>query len=183
MGLIAAAAGVAFGLALIFLATFFVTRNDRFDRVAEWSFVAFSLLAIPTIVTVAGRLPNGGLAAQVATVVGVASAAVIGVGELGSTLKLIDFRRVAPLLTLAFMGFLAWIGLTSVLIITGCGFPAGLGWLGIVTIVLGIAIVGWIIREPGVVSGDREPSRAQMTAFFIPMIGIVGWMVWLGLSL
>ena len=44
MGLIAAAAGVAFGLALIFLATFLATKDDRFDRVAEWSFVAFALV-------------------------------------------------------------------------------------------------------------------------------------------
>ena len=183
MGLIAVLAGIAFGLALTLLTAFFATKDARFDRVAEWSFVAFAALAIPTIVTVAGRLPNGGPAAQVGTVVGVASVAVIGLGELGSTLRLIDFRRVAPLITVAFLGFLAWIGLTSALVISGGGLPANLGWLGLGTIVLGMTIVGWIVREPGVLRGDREPGRGQMAAFFVPMIGIVAWMAWLGLSL
>jgi hypothetical protein len=68
-------------------------------------------------------------------------------------------------------------------VITNGGFPTNLGWLGISTIVLGMAIVGWTIREPGVLRGEREPGQVQLTAFFVPMIGVVAWMAWLGLSL
>ncbi len=49
MGWTAAAAGVAFGGALALLATFFATKNERFDRVAEWLFVVFAVLAIPSM--------------------------------------------------------------------------------------------------------------------------------------
>ncbi len=168
---------------MVFLATFFATKNQRFDRVAEWSFVAFALLAIPTIVTIGGRVPNGGPALPVATVVGIVGVTAVGLGELGSTLKLVDFRRIAPLVTLGFLAFLAWIGIASVLVVSGGGLPVNLGWLGIGSIVLGVAIVAWIVREPGVMTGQREPGRTEMVAFFVPMVGVVAWMVWLGLSL
>lgn len=186
MGWMAGAAGLAFGLALLLLATFFATRNerlDRLDRLAEWSFVAFALLAIPTILAVAGRLSDGGLAVRMVTIVGLVGVAVVGLGELGSSLGLIDFRRIAPPVSAGFLGYLVWIGLASVLAITGGGLPAGLGWLGVVTIALGIGIMGWVLREPGVMRGEREPGRSQMIAFFVPMTGIVAGMVWLGLLL
>src|SRR3990172_12024022 len=96
MGWLAGAAGGLFGLALALLAAFFVTKNKSFDRLAEWSFVAFAVLAIPTMLTVSDRLANGGVVTQVATLVGIAGVAVVGLGELGSTLRLIDFQRVAP---------------------------------------------------------------------------------------
>lgn len=180
MGWMSIAAGIAFGLALVLLATFFVTKDARFDRLAEWSFVVFAVLAIPTIWAAGGRLAEGGLVSWAAALIGIASVALIGLGELGSTLGVIDFRRIAPLVSVAFFGFLVWIGIASLLAITAGGLPAQLGWLGIVTIVLGILIVGWILRTPGVMRGERDPKPTQMVAFFVPMIGIVAWMIWLG---
>jgi hypothetical protein len=184
MGWLAVAAGVLFGAALAMLSAFFVTKNERFDRIAEWCFVLFALCAIPTILSIANLFPDAGLAISVATVVGLVSVTIVGLAELGTTLSLVDFRRIAPIVTVAFLGFLVWIGLISVLIVAqGGGLPAGLGWLGIVAIVLGIAIVAWITRQPGVIGGEREPGRGPMLAFVVPMAGIVGWLVLLGLSL
>ncbi len=183
VGWLAVAAGLAFGLALIMLMAFFVTRVERFDRLAEWSFVVFALCAIPTIVAVPDRLSGSGPLTTIATAIGVASVATVGLGELGSALRLVDFRRVAPLMTIGFVGFLLWIGVVSVIAIAGDGLPAGLGWLGLAAIVLGIATVAWIVRLPGVMRGEREPPQWAMIVFFVPMIGIVTWMVWLGLSL
>jgi hypothetical protein len=183
MGWIAAVAGLAFGCALAFLAAFFATKDERYDRVAEWSFVVFGAAAIPTILAVAGRLSAGGVAIQAATAVGLAGAAATGLGELGLTLRLLDFRRISPLMTVAFLAVLAWIGAASVLILTGGGLPSNLGWLGVVSIVAGVAMVAWIAREPGVMTGQREPGRTKMLVFFVPMIGLVAWMVWLGASL
>ncbi len=71
----------------------------------------------------------------------------------------------------------------SALTVLRGGFPTLLGWLGLASILFGVAVIGWIAREPGVLSGEREPARAPMTAFFVPLVGIVLWMVWLGLSL
>jgi hypothetical protein len=183
MGLISGAAGVAFGAALILLATFFATKNERFDRVAEWLFVAFAALAIPTMVAVAGRLSSEGPAVGVVSAVGIIGVALLGLGELGSSLKLVDFRRIAGAMTIGFLAFLAWIGAVSILAITGGGLPAELGWFGIGTVAVGIAIVLWIVREPGVITGEREPGRTQMTVLFVPMAGIVAWMAWLGTNL
>lgn len=183
MGWMAGAAGLAFGAALVLLASFFATKNERFDRAAEWLFVAFAVLAIPIMVTTAGRLSSEGLTVGVITVVGIVGVAVLGLGELGTTLKLLDFRRIAPAMTIGFLAFLAWIGAVSILTITGGGLPAELGWFGLGTIAVGIAIVLWIIRVPGVMTGAREPDARQMTVFFVPMAGIVAWMVWLGVNL
>jgi len=187
MGWIAAGAGLTFGLALVMLATFFRTQNERFDRVAEWSFVLFGILATPTILAVSGKL--GSLGPEpvgiALTIIGVAGVLITGLGELGLVLKLVAFRRISALLTVAFLGFLVWIGGVSVATVTASSpaLPVNLGWLGIVSIVLGVAIIAWIVRVPGVITGDREPGQAAMAAFFVPMAGIVGWMIWLGLSL
>ena len=183
MGWIAGAAGLAFGGALTLLATFFATKNERFDRVAEWLFVAFAALAIPVIVAVAGRLTSEGPTVGIVSGVGIVGVAIVGLGELGSSLKLVDFRRIAPAMTIGFLAFLAWIGAVSILTITGGGLPASLGWFGLGTIAIGITIVLWIVRVPGVITGEREPKPGQMTVFFVPMAGIVAWMIWLGLNL
>lgn len=183
MGWIAGAAGVAFAGALVLLATFFATKDQRFDRVAEWLFVAFAALAIPTMLAVAERLTSQGLTVGVVTAVGIGGVGVLGLGELGSSLRLIDFRRIAPVMTIGFLGFLAWIGAVSILMITGGGLPETLGWFGLGTIAVGMSIVLWIVRVPGVMSGEREPPMGHMAIFFVPMAGIVAWMVWLGLNL
>ena len=184
MGWLAAGAGIFFGLALVLLMAFFVTKDERLDRVAEWCFVAFALLAVPTILKVAGLLSDGGLIVQAATALGVIGVAAIGLGELGSTLRLVDFRRIATAVTLGFLGFLSWIGLVSVAMVSGTGgLPLVLGWLGIVSIVVGLAIVFWILRRPGVMGGDALPGSGEMASFIMPMSGIVVWMIWLGLSL
>ncbi len=83
MGWVAAAAGLAFGLALALLAAFFVSKDERFDRGAEWSFVVFAALAIPTIVAVAGHLAGSELVVAGSTAVGVAGVAVVGLESSG----------------------------------------------------------------------------------------------------
>ena len=183
MGWIAAAAGVAFGVALVMLMLFFRTKDARYDRVAEWSFVLFAVLAVPTIATVAGRLSGDGIVVPLVTAAGIIGVVLMGLGELGSTLKIVDFRRIAGVVTIGFLAFLLWIGAASILIVTGSGLAAGLGWLGLAAIVLGIAVVAWVSMTPGVISGQREPGNRQMSAFIVPMVGIVAWLLWLGLSL
>ena len=183
MGLAAGAAGVLFGIAIGALATFFATRNDRFDRVAEWAFVAFAVAAIVTMLAVPPLLPEGGVLASAVTAVGVVGAAVIGIGELGVALRLIDFRRVSVIITAGFLAFLAWVGGVSVLVIGGAALPAALGWLGMAAIVVGVALVGLLLARPGVLTGQVEPDPRLMVAFFVPMAGVVAWLLWLGTTL
>jgi hypothetical protein len=183
MALVGAGAGLLFGLAMVMLTVFFITKDERFDRVAEWSFVGFGVLAVIMILAVPAKLADAGLVGTVITAIGVGGAAIVGLGELGTTLKLVDFRRIATLLTIGFLAFLAWIGATSLLVLGGGALPPGLGWLGLVAIVVGIGLAGLIVRQPGVISGEVEPGAGLMTAFTVPMAAIVAWMVWLGLSL
>jgi hypothetical protein len=119
------------------------------------------------------------------TAAGAIGTAVLGLSELGSALKLVDFRRIAGLTTVGFLAFLVWIGGVSIAILAtpASAFPATLGWLGLVSIVLGIAVVAWITRTPGVLAGQAEPDPGVMSFFFVPLAGMVAWMVWLGLSL
>src|SRR5512147_1658965 len=98
MALVTAAAGIALGLALGCLGAFFAMKNERFDRVAEWLFVAFGVLGVPAMLTVGGRFADVGLPATVITIVGVVGAVGTGLGELVLTLRLVDFRRIATLI-------------------------------------------------------------------------------------
>jgi hypothetical protein len=131
---LAVGAGVLFGLALALLAAFFVTHDRRLDRASEWAFVGFAVLAIPTMLDVAGRLEVEGPAVPILTAMGVLGAAVVGLGELAMTVGLIDYRRVAVPLTIAFLAVLGWIGLASLLIVVGGGLPPAIVvwmvWLG-----------------------------------------------------
>lgn len=187
MGPTAIAAGLLFGLAIVMLALFFRTQDARFDRVAEWSFVAFGVTGVLTVLAVSGRIGvgGGGALGAVATILGVAGAAVVGLVELGTTLRLVDFRRVAPLITMAFFAFLAWIGLASLSFVTGGApsLPMALGWLGVASILVGALVVASIVRVPGVITGQVDPPNTAMTAFFVPMAGIIAWLAWLGLVL
>lgn len=183
MSWIAIVAGISFGLALALLAAFFVTSDQRYDRVAEWCFGLFAVAMVPTMLTVADLLATLGLAGTALTIIGVLSVAIIGIGEVGSSLGLIDFRRVAMVITAAFVGFLAWIGGVSVVNLDSGALPAGLGWLGVTAIVAGAVIIGLILRDPAVARGEREPGKGLLAAFFVPLSGVVAWIVWLGLSL
>ena len=179
MAPLAAGAAVAFGAALFLLAAFFATGNAWLDRLAEWAFVAFALLAVPTILAVASRLPADAIVTPVATAVGIAGDVGLGLAELLITLHLVDFRRIGAPATVAFLAILVWIGAVSILAIGGGSLPAGLGWLGLGSITVAIVLVGAIVRTPGVLRGDREPSRPLAIAFGAPMAGIVVWMLWL----
>jgi hypothetical protein len=180
---LAAGAALAFGAALGLLAAFFATGNARFDRLAEWAFVAFALLAIPTMVAVAGHLPADSLLTPLATVIGIVGALGLGLVELLVTLGIVDFRRIGAPATAAFLAVLVWIGAVSILAIAGGSLPAGLGWLGLASIAVAIVIVGLIVRTPGVLRGEREPSRPLAMSFGVPMAGIVAWMLWLATTL
>jgi hypothetical protein len=183
VGVIAIGSGVAFAAAMAMLLVFFLTHDERFDRIAEWSFVVFGVLGVITVVATADRTSDSGLAAQVVAAVGLVGIAGTGLGELAATLRLVDFRRIASLLTLAFVLFLAWVGGVSVLALAGGALPAALGWLGLTSIAAGAIVLALIARRPGVITGDAEPPRGLTASFFPPLAGIVAWLVGLGLSL
>ena len=183
MALVTAGAGFAFGLALAFLGAFFATKDARLDRVAEWLFVAFGVLAVPAMLAVGGRLPGAGIAGTALTAIGIIGAVGTALGELAATLHVVDFRRIATPLTAAFVAYLAWVGGVSVLIVTNGGLPTALGWLGIVAIAIGIVMIAVVVRQPGVITGDREPGRLPMAGLVLVMVAVVAWMVWLGASL
>ncbi|HET9681535.1 MAG TPA: hypothetical protein VFP19_05800 [Candidatus Limnocylindrales bacterium] len=184
MGWLAIGAGVAFGTAMALLASFFVTKDERYDRAAEWSFVAFGLLGVPAAIAIADRLSGAGPASNVVAGLGIAGIAATALGELGTTLGLLDFRRVAAILSLAFVAILLWVGGASVLALSTGAFPAAAGWLGLATIVVVLALfVAIAIRTPGMFTGAADPPRGPMVAFFVPLVGIVAWLVWMGIGL
>lgn len=183
MALIAVGAGLLLGLALVLLATFFMTRDARFDRGAEWAFVAFAVLAIPTILTVGDRIPGEGVVISAITWIGIAGVAVMGFGELAVTLRLVGFQRVSGLVTIGFLSFLSWIGGASILAIVSGGLPSALAWLGVAAIVVGIAITAFMARQPGVMSGEQMPGRGVVLAALAPIAAVVAWLIGLGMSL
>jgi hypothetical protein len=183
MGWLAAGTGVALGAAIVLLWAFFLTGTERFDRLAEWAFVLFALLGVPTALLVADRTAGAGLASTVVAGIGVAGIGVTGVGELLATLRLVDFRQISAAITAAFLAILTWIGGVSVIAIASASLPAELGWLGVVSILAGFVVIGLIARLPGVLRGDAAPPRTLMLGFLVPLAGLVTWLVWLGATL
>jgi hypothetical protein len=183
MGWLAAGTGVAFGAAIALLWAFFITGTERYDRLAEWAFVLFALLGVPTALGVADRTSGAGLASTIIAGIGVAGIGVTGLGELLMTLHLVDFRRVSPAMTAAFFAILAWIGGVSVIAIVNPSLPAELGWLGLASILAGLVVIGLIVRIPGVLRGDATPPRNLMLGFLVPLLGLVTWLLWLGATL
>jgi len=180
MNWMAVGAGLALGTSIGMLAAFFATRNERFDRIAEWSFVVLALLGVPTMLAVGDRLAAGGLAAQGLTWIGIVGIVIVGLGELGTTLRLVDFRKISPVVALGFMAFLVWVGGSSAVTISGGGLPVEHGWLGVGSIALALLLMGTLLRTPGVMTGEKDPSRALMIGFFVPILGVVAWLIWLG---
>lgn len=186
MGPIVLAAGALLGLAIAGLALFFRTGDARFDRVAEWAFAGFGLTGAISALTLAGRIGEaGGLLAGVASGLGVTGTVLLGLAELATALRLVAWRRVAPLTTLAFVGVLLWIGLASVAIASGAApsLPVGIGWLGIGAIVAGLGVLTWLGRTPGLLTGQAAPPPTAMAGFLVPAAAMVGWFAWLGAAL
>jgi hypothetical protein len=181
----AIAAGVVFGVSLVLLTVFFRTQNLRADLIATWGFVVFAVLVVPVMLTVRDRIGADSLVVTGLTVAGILGAVALGVAEAATALKLIDFRRVSALATLGFVLFLVWIGGVSAIVVASASpaLPVVLGWVGLASIVLGLAIIVWIVRKPGVMSGDTAPDGTAMTAFLLPLAGVVAWLAWLGLLL
>jgi len=182
MAWLAGGAGISFGLALGLLAAFFITRDARLDRLSEWAFVVFAILATPTILAVGDRLGDRPAITAI-TAAGIVAVLAVGLSELAMTRQLVDFRRLAPVVSVAFLGFIAWIALASLFVLTGSSLPTGLGWLGIAAVALGAGVTGLLARRPGVLSGEQEPDRRVAIMLVVPLVGIVAWMVWLGTSL
>jgi len=101
-------AAAAFAGAALLLSAFFATGDRRFDRVAEWAFVAFAAFAIALALVVRQRLgPETGEVVLV-TSLGIAGVAVLGVLELLSTLgHILSYARVMALGTASVMMALA----------------------------------------------------------------------------
>jgi hypothetical protein len=180
MGWIGAGAGGCFALALWLLAAFLVTARERFDRLAEWFFVAFGVLGTITVVAAAAALPSSGLGAGL-TLIGAAGCIGLGIAELGVTLRLVEFRRVEFAVTVAFVAVLAWIAGTSALALANERPPVGLGWLGLAGLATGALAVAATARGGPGSEGGR--SVATLLVALPPLVAIAAWMGWLGASL
>ena len=185
MAFAGAGAGILFGVSVGGIALFLRTNDERLDHIAEWAFVAFGIVSSVLILSASGHLDAIGPVATGRTVLGVAAVVAVGLGELGTAIRIVDYRRIASLVAAGFFAFLIWIGAVSLLLVASDRrtLPAGLGWLGLAAIAVGIVLAGLIVRRPGVMRGDSQPDGRLMVAYVIPAAAIVVWLTWLGLSL
>jgi hypothetical protein len=150
---------------------------------AEWCYVLFGALGSATILTAHDLLSPSvpPTALLILTVGGIAGTATLGLAELGSSLRLVEFQRIAGLTSAAFLLVLAWIAGVSLagLLATSSPLPVAMGWLGVGSIGAGLLIVAVISRKPGAMSGQAAPDATATRYFLIPMVGIAAWMLWL----
>lgn len=182
-GLAAIGAGVFFALSMALLVAFFVTKNEQADRWSERVFLVFFVLAAVVIYEIHRRYVDRSGLVWAATIAGLAAMAVSFVLELAVTTRRVEFGRVAALLTGAFAFFMLWLLAASVMILALGGLPAALGWLGMAAVAVGLGVIGWFVRDPAMVKGERAPTQAEMALSVVPFIGVIAWLLWLGASL
>jgi len=180
---VAFGAAAAFAGAALLLSAFFATGDRRFDRVAEWAFVAFAGFAIALALVVQQRLgPETGEVVLV-TSLGIAGVAVLGALELLSTLGRIDFQRYGISAALGFAAWLLWIAGVSALGLARGTLPVGLGWLGLAAVAASLIVVARFATDRELIRAERAPGLAEMAPLLAVFVGIVAWLVWLGLTL
>jgi hypothetical protein len=185
MGWLAVLAGVAYGLNAGISAM--SVRRDPGGHASPpggaWAALAFAVFAVPSMLAAAGVVQGGAI---MAVVTWVCAAAVVGIGidavirVLGSQVPVGVGQQLRYFFPLGFLAFHVWVAILSVAILIGGALPAGLGWLGIVTIggfVAGMALSVTMPEERWGV------GRAWFVSAYLPQAGVAAWMVWLGLSL
>lgn len=183
MAAIGVLAGVFFALALASLAVFFITRDERADRLSSLAFPAFEILMIPVMLEIHGRYVEQAALTWVATSIGLAAMFVLISSGLLVVAGRVTFPQVAILQTAAFAAFTLWIAATSWLALAFGGLPAGLGWLGLAAIVLSLGAIAWMVRDRALVRGERDPTRPEMVMSVVPFVTLAAWLIWLGTSL
>ena len=185
MGWLAVPAGLAYG-ANAAISALSVQRNP--DRSAPqpagaWASLAFAIFAVPAMLAAAGAV-QGGAIVVVTTWMCVAGVAGIGLDGAMRALKAkvpvgVE-RRLRYLFPIGFLAFHVWVAILSLAILIGGALPAGLGWLGILTIG---AFVAGTARSVSMPEARWGVGPAWFVSAFAPQAGVAVWMVWLGLSL
>ncbi len=185
MGWLAVLAGIAYGLNAAISAL--SIRRDPSGSASPpggpWASLAFAILAVPAMFLTAGVVQGGPI---VMVVTWVCAAGVVGIG-LDAAMRAFESqvpigveRRLRSLYPIGFLAFHVWVAIVSVAILLGGALPAGLGWLGIVTIGGFIAGMALSVSMPEARWGV---GRAWFVSAFAPQAGVAVWMTWLGLSL
>ena len=182
MAFVTLGTAATFAAAAVLLATFFATKNDRFDRLAEWLFVVFAGFAIALAVLVQQRLETGSGLAILVTAIGIAGVSVVGLIELLSTLGRINFERYGGLAALGFAGWLAWIAGVSLIGLASGAVPVLLGWLGILVVAVALVVVGRFALDRSLVRGERSPGLAEMAPLLAVFVAVIAWLVWRGVT-
>ncbi len=182
MGVSAILAGVSLLAAAGLLMTFFATDSEIADRASNWFFLAFYGLAIWAMVE-AHRFYVGQAAWMWAlTIIGVVAAAVSFVLTLMVLTGRVDFTRVAVLNTLTFVAVLVWMLGVSILILVEGGLPTALGWFGVGVMTVSGIVVASLAADRDLMTGARRPGAVMNTVFAIILLGLVSWLLWLGLA-
>lgn len=114
---------------------------------------------------------------------GLAGALISLVGQVQVMFGGVPFGRIAMRQTLAFVGVLIWIAGLSWIVISEGGLPPGLGWLGLIAVIVGAAIIGLLTRDPTLMKAERAPKSSELALGVVPFLGIAVWLFWLGSSL
>ena len=183
MAAIGVLAGVFFALALGLLAVFFIAKSQLADSLSNWAFLAFEILMIPVMLEIHRRYVDQAALTWAVTVIGLAALVVLIVSGLLVVAGRVTFPQVSIPQTAAFAVFILWVAATSVLALAFGGLPAGLGWLGIAAVVVGLGAIAWISRDRALVRGERAPTGLEMMFGVVPFIAIAAWLIWLGASI
>ncbi len=183
VGLVTFLGAASFALGIVLLVVEFATKSELADRLSGAAFLGFEVLLIPAIFDVHRRYVDESALTWLGSAVGLIALAVLIVSGLLVLLGRVTFPQVALLQTGAFVGFIAWMAIVSVLILSLGGLPTALGWLGIAAVVVGLAVILAMTRDRALVRGEREPTRPEQLAGTVPCLALVAWLMWLAVSL
>lgn len=92
------------------------------------------------------------------------------------------FAKVAVVQTAAFAGVLVWMAAVSFMTIGDDALPVGTGWLGVITVLALVILLGLMSRDQALVKGQRNPTRNELAVAVLPLLALLVWFYWVGAS-
>jgi len=116
------------------------------------------------------------------TLLAIAALAVQLVNQVLVAVGVFKFPQVAILQTVAFAGVLVWMAAVSIMTFGDDALPVGTGWLGVITVLGAVALLGLMSRDKALVRGERNPTRNELIFAVLPLLALLAWFYWVGSS-
>jgi len=173
---------VSFLVAVVLAAVGSMARMPWVERISDLAFVTFYVSAGALVWAFHGLFVDRVPLVWLFTLLAIAALAVQLVNQVLVAVGVFKFPQVAILQTVAFAGVLVWMAAVSIMTFGDDALPVGIGWLGVITVLGAVALLGLMSRDKALVRGERNPTRNELIFAVLPLLALLAWFYWVGSS-